>query len=439
MFNPPERVLLTEEQKRESRKKTQHEYYKNKKESITNLQTTIAELNGRVGQYNIYIGTLTNERDQARLLLQSQSQLINEKDKRIQSLQEEIERLFSNKQTCYLPQSENTDLHRQISQLQTQNSEKDSTISNLNQNNRLLQQQISEKDQTTLQLQNQKFQLETQNSEKDSIINQLKIRETEDNQIINNLEASESQLKNQDSEKDSAIFNLNQTIYQLQIQEAGRIQSINRLESSESQLRNQNVEKDIFINQLQTRLNNCVTTDVDKRLQEVTRVLEDKVQQEQLCLQTINKLNSENSSLKIFRDLVADINSRYPKILTSYISEIQKPNHQSQYPEINKWAQQQAGGILPEQVVSLAPFSNIPSGQNTPQVVSSENISEPGTPIPQVSIQNIKHQTANDPDFQRWMYLYNNNLKKTNEYNNLYQVLRRRYGMSPIEIVKQYG
>ena len=47
-------------------------------------------------------------------------------------------------------------------------------------------------------------------------------------------------------------------------------------------------------------------------------------------------------------------------------------------------------------------------------------------------------QLKYDPDFQRWIFLYYNKIKNTTEYRNLYQNLRNRYKISPIQIVRQY-
>lgn len=43
----------------------------------------------------------------------------------------------------------------------------------------------------------------------------------------------------------------------------------------------------------------------------------------------------------------------------------------------------------------------------------------------------------NDPNFQKWLQLYNSNIKEISEYKNLYQNLRNRYGETPISVVKK--
>lgn len=50
----------------------------------------------------------------------------------------------------------------------------------------------------------------------------------------------------------------------------------------------------------------------------------------------------------------------------------------------------------------------------------------------------FKEELNNDPEFQRWIFLYHNKIKNTDEYKNLYQKLRHRYKISPIQIVSQY-
>lgn len=50
----------------------------------------------------------------------------------------------------------------------------------------------------------------------------------------------------------------------------------------------------------------------------------------------------------------------------------------------------------------------------------------------------FRQQLDNDSEFQRWIFLYYNKIKNTDEYKGLYQKLRSRYKISPIQIVNQY-
>jgi hypothetical protein len=358
-MNPtrPGVLLLTEEQKIANRKEVQRAYYEKTRIPNKDLQSQNSNLNEQIGQSTVYIMTLINERDQAKALLQSYGLLINEKELRIQLLQQENNRLRLEPCEILQPNSnlENAELRKRIENLE-------STVSQQSQ------------------------------------------------QIISN---------------DSLIL----------------------------QLKSQNSEKDNRISQLQSQLNGCVTTDLNQRLQDLSLKLENKTQENLSCFETINKLNADKSGLMIYRDFLADINSRYPKFLASYAYDLKQPGNQSQYSEINNWAEKEFSKITPNDILPLTSFKNFiitpePSpknlGLNTPQV----NLNQPviyNQNVPQVNLQNeladtsnINHPMAGDVAFKRWLYLYHSN-NKSPEYKNLYESLRKRYKITPVQVVQQYS
>lgn len=285
--------------------------------------------------------------------------------------------------------------------------------------NSQIQQYISTISSLSIQLQ----QLQTENTSLRSNVSSLNNQFTERNSTIN-------VMRQQISDKD-------QTITQLQSQNSDKDQTI-------TQLQQQVFDKDQTITQLsniqsdlQTQLSNCVTTDVDRRLQEMSQTLDSRIQQEQLCLQTINQLNSANSDLTIYRDIVTELNNKYPKILPSFVSEIQRQGNESAHPEINNWASEQVSRILPSEIVSLSEFTNqCPSpALLQPQIVSNVT----SAPVIQQPIINSIHS---DPQFQRYAFLKRSlgitSKTKANwrtpseeEYHKLYNFLYKKYRFVP--------
>jgi chromosome segregation ATPase len=371
-------------------------------------------------------------------------------------------------------------LTNQISQLNYQLTEKQTALtilqSQLNERNTnisLLQQLVNVKESSRLQLQNQLNNCNSQiNRSSDSEPNLVQLRSPElslgrerspeliqKDHIISQLqiqnsqfETSISQLQLQNSEKDL-------TISQLQLQNSEKDLTISQLQSQTSQNDSTIFQLQSQNSQLHSQLSGCVTTDVDRRLQELSQTLNNKIQQEQLCLQTISQLTSDNSGLKIFSDILSDINSKYPKFLPSFVTEIQQPGNHSSYPEIDTWSREQLNRIVPNEILPLDSFrASSPVQVNPSPIINQPLISNPNLNLnpnipndvfghdrtlslqnPLLITSNINHPASNDPDFQRWRYLYNNNIKKTTEYNNLYQNLRNRYNTTPIQIVKQYS
>lgn len=144
----------------------------------------------------------------------------------------------------------------------------------------------------------------------------------------------------------------------------------------------------------------------------------------QEIVHTLSQLNLENNNLKIYRDLVIELNSKYPKLLPSFVYEIQQPDNPASSPEVNTWARSQVESLTPTGVISLSAFKSI-----TPAPISN---------IPCVSMK-TDHCAFSDNQFQRWLYLWRQNREDSNDYKNLYQILRRRYEVSPVQIIKQYG
>lgn len=56
----------------------------------------------------------------------------------------------------------------------------------------------------------------------------------------------------------------------------------------------------------------------------------------------------------------------------------------------------------------------------------------------QVTSESFSDQLEKDLDFQRWIFLYHNKIKNTDQYKDLYRKLRNRYKISPIQIANQY-
>ena len=400
-----------------------------------------------------------------------------------------------NTQALLLQQLVNTTESGRL-QLQNQLNESSSTITNLNRD-------LQEKNNTISQLQLSNSQLQSRISQLESTVSQLDVQTNEQNvtsvshlqdqlsfkdSTISQLESRNSLLQQQILSKDTSlndseriIIEKDHLISQLQSQ-------VEHFDSSVSTLRNQLTEKDASISQLQSRLNGCVSTDVDRRLQDLSQSLANEMERQKSCLQTINQLNSENANLKVFRDLAIELNNKFPKILTSFVNELQQPGNQASSPELKAWASDQISKISPTLILSLAAFKNptptqVPLQPNvsvrspspimvptTKQPVATQPITQPiiqplistqplissqNVPfvslLPNTSVSNIpqsrssmntpifNHPASNDPDFHRWLYLYQNNLKDGNEFINLYQVLRRRYNMTPVQITKQYN
>ena len=298
--------------------------------------------------------------------------------------------------------------------------------------------------------------LNNQLQEKDNIISQLR------SQISNN----------QPPQNDNV--ELNRRIEELTLRNTELSELRNSIPQIENRYQQQLSTKDTDISNLNAQINtlqsDCVRVDLNRRLEELTRTVADKARQEQLCLQTISQLNADNSNLNIFRDFFSDINSRYPKILLSYINELQRPGNQSQYPELNAWAQSELSNITPNNVSSLEPFKrggespimnqNIQpvskvinqNVQYVPQVVN-QNVQS----FPQVMNQNVqyippvinqhtkmlfispnnKHPMVKDPLFHQWIPLYNDRVDRNgSEYNKLNYLLKKKYNVTPLNVLK---
>lgn len=365
------------------------------------------------------------------------------------------QRYFNKQRLGWQAYSESSDalnnINNLIPQLNSRLSEQQTSIiilqSQLNERNytiSLLQQLLNEREIYRSQLQTQL----NENIATISTLNQqLSVRQHNIQSPDVDSEPNLLQARNQLTQKDQIITQL-----QLQISEL-----TNRITS----LTSTNTEKDQTIAQLQSRLNNCVTTDVDRRLLELNTALENNIQREQLCLSTINQLNFDNSSLKIYRDIITDLNNKYPKLLTSFVSEIQRPGNESSHPEINSWARDQMSRILPSDILSLSAFTNQgqspvfqPSGSQTPDYVSNQlqaigsqipvNVStqqfhmfynENDIPEYQIIPNNINSAVLNQSDLRKFAYLHNNGKLLQPLYKRLYKRLYARYNRSPSDYI----
>ncbi len=440
-FTSSDRPLLTEDERIEHRRDTQKRYVQNKKEELISYrneattlrvqnqilatqlnetQNAVKQLQSQLNEKNstvTLLQQLNNEKDVSRASLQSQ---IREQENTINQLRQQLNERNPSSSELQL-QQQVYEKEIKISQLQIEVNQQQSYLSRVQEQNNEKEQKISQLESQVSNFQSSLYQVQQQNSEKDQTISQLQRNVSDSNQTV-------SQLQQQNSEKD-------QTITELQNQTS-------QFESFISQLQLQNSQKDSTITQLQSQLSNCVTTDVDRRLQEMSQTLENKNQQEQLCLQTINQLNSENSNLKVFRDIISELNSKYPKFLPSFVYEIQQPGNESAYQEIDNWSREQLNRISSNEIIPLTSFRNLsPSPVNSFPIQTQQIYSNPN--IPNVSLEtntiipNV-NPIVNDPNFPRWLSLYNNNMKTSSEYKNLYQNLRNRYGESPVKILKQY-
>jgi chromosome segregation ATPase len=117
--------------------------------------------------------------------------------------------------------------------------------------------------------------------------------------------------------------------------------TLNEKVNTINQLQQQIAEKNATMIQLQTLFSRCDNEEVSRRIQELSQALTSEIERQQTCLQTINQLNSENTSLKITRDLLVELNNKYPKVLPSFVYEIQQPGNVSAIPEINNWAKEE--------------------------------------------------------------------------------------------------
>ncbi len=296
-------------------------------------------MNTQLAQYAANINILISEREQARILLQTQSQLINEKDERIKDLQKENNRLVSEKQTRSQPnyeltnlQNENAELRRQISHLELIVISKD-------------------------------FELSTHRNE----------IQTQGNTI--------SQQSHQLGLKDVQIMSLENRI--------------NVLESSLSQCQQEIRSKDGEISNLSIRLTNCVPENVNTKLQELSITLEAQNNEIKRCLEIISGLNAENRQYKILANLINELHNKYPKILPSFASELLQPGNESSSPDINNWARQQAPNIPPGNVLPLVAFRTQSLLNHIP--VTMVNPTSLHDPVPGYTTQQSLQQLSFSP------------------------------------------
>lgn len=131
---------------------------------------------------------------------------------------------------------------------------------------------------------------------------------------------------------------------------------LNERNNTINQIQQQLNERNVAITQLQTLLSRCDNQEENRRNQELVQTLTNQIQREQTCLQIINQLNSENGQLKIFRDLLIELNDKYPKILPSFIFEVLQTGNQLSSADLKKWAREQLFNISQNDYRPLAGF-----------------------------------------------------------------------------------
>lgn len=143
---------------------------------------------------------------------------------------------------------------------------------------------------------------------------------------------------------------------QLEEKERTRVEIEARLEDRGNvitRLEQQLTERNAEIVQLQGQISRCDNEEVNRRLEELRRALEERIQSEQVCLQTISQLMSENEGLKAYRDMVAELNTRYPRLLPSYIYEMEMTGNRSGNPQIQQWSRSLIQTLIPNELRSL--------------------------------------------------------------------------------------
>ena len=126
------------------------------------------------------------------------------------------------------------------------------------------------------------------------------------------------------------------------------------------QLQQQLLERNTAISQLQILLSKCGSNDETQRpidsIQELVQALTSEIQRGQQCLQIIDKLNSEKEWLEIYKNILVELNNKYPKILKSFVYELQYPGNNASLVEVQDWAREQAHKLNINEVSSLIGF-----------------------------------------------------------------------------------
>jgi chromosome segregation ATPase len=130
-----------------------------------------------------------------------------------------------------------------------------------------------------------------------------------------------------------------------------------------SQLQQQVSERNVTVTQLQTLLSRCDNQEENRRIGELVQALTGEIQRGQQCLQIINQLNSEKEQLnsekeqmRIYKNILVELNDKYPKLLPSFVYELQFSGNAASLPEINNWAREQLSRIGQNEVRSLSNF-----------------------------------------------------------------------------------
>ena len=112
------------------------------------------------------------------------------------------------------------------------------------------------------------------------------------------------------------------------------------------------------------------------------------------------------------------------------------------YPSTPVYNQPNLNQNIPQ--VSSYPSTSVYAQLNlNQQVFVNQNILQVSLQNKQIAdTSNINHPMANDSRFKRWLWLYNNNMKSTPEYQILYDGLRKDNSynrISPVQVVQSHS
>ncbi len=60
--------------------------------------------------------------------------------------------------------------------------------------------------------------------------------------------------------------------------------------------------------------------------------------------------------MRIYKNILVELNDKYPKLLPSFVFELQFPGNAASLPEINNWAMEQVSKINSNEIQSLSAF-----------------------------------------------------------------------------------
>jgi hypothetical protein len=183
---------------------------------------------------------------------------------------------------------------------------------------------------------------------------------------------------------------------------------------------------------LRCLLSRCDNQHDSRRIGELVQALTAEIQRGQHCLQIINQLNSEISTLRLFKDLVVVLHDKYPKILPSFAYALQQPGNSSSLPEVQNWAREQSQKLSSNDILFLDPFTNTAFTQQ----------SIPQNPPVNTTYSSVQPAIYSDPDYINYINLRralgvrtkqigNPVDQNQNKYNRLYRRLYAKYRFAP--------